>query len=279
VNKAHPVSARPLPDGSWLTTGLDFSDYARCQTQQRNQQERRLATPTWAVNNPMLRDLITTFMEERAGFRKPQTGPRGGALTLRERLDRAQAYIRNARPRMFATLDKLCKEYVKVKREGIDLGMTDAEWNMAQQQPCLIVDDPGDVPVFESQKRIETEATKLKSLAIEIEGLDTYLRITKTGGADFIAAIVYLYYRTGMDSVGVGAELGLKPPHVRQTLWKLHETWTNKLADKYSSHQTSNDGASREDDSANRKSARLNGAELDAPPLLAAIMRAIDGTE
>lgn len=276
MSKPHPVSARPLIDG-WLTTGIDFSDYARMQVQQKTLQERRLATPLWAVNNRMLRELIVTFMEERAGFRKPQTGPRGGELTLRERLDRAQAYIRNARPRMFATLDKLCKEYVKVKREGLDLGMTDAEWNMLQQQPCLTVDDPKDGTVFEEQKRMETESTKLKSLAIEIEGLDTYLRITKTGGADFIAAIVYLYYRTGMDSVGVGAELGLKPPHVRQTLWKLHETWTTKLADRYSSHQTSIDGASRQDDSANRKSARLNGAELDAPPLLAAIMRATDG--
>jgi hypothetical protein len=159
---------------------------------------------------------------------------------------------------MFATLDKLCKEYVKVKREGLDLGMTDAEWNMAQQQPCLTVDDPGDAPVFESQKRIETESTKLKSLAIEIEGLDTYLRITKTGGADFIAAVVYLYYRTGMDSVGVGAELGLKPPHVLQTLWKLHETWTNKLADKYE-----------------RPIASSEKVDVSLPPpLLSAIMKA-----
>ena len=52
------------------------------------------------------------------------------------------------------------------------------------------------------------------------------MRITEhSGGAGFIVSIVYLYYRVGMDSVGVAAELGLKPPHVRMVLWRLHDTW------------------------------------------------------
>ena len=57
-----------------------------------------------------------------------------------------------------------------------------------------------------------------------IEGIDTYLRYTVNGGADMVASAVYLYYRVGMDSVGVANELGLKPPHIRQTLYRLHQT-------------------------------------------------------
>ena len=39
-----------------------------------------------------------------------------------------------------------------------------------------------------------------------------------------MAGMVYLYYRAGMDSVGVASELGIKPQHVRQTIWRLHRT-------------------------------------------------------
>ena len=230
-----PVGARQLADGNWLTPGISFEDYGSMQMQHRRPatSERRLETPTWAVNDRMLRELVVVFMEERAGFRKPQVGPRGGAMTLRERLARAQAAVTNQRPRLFETMDKLCREYVTIKTKGLDPNITDDEWNRSKLQPYMVRDDPAAEMVFEPRARIDDEENRKRILAVEIEGIDTYLRITEKGGADVVASIVYLYYRCEMDSVGVGSTLGLKPPHVRQTLWRLHETWNSKLAHKF----------------------------------------------
>jgi len=36
-----------------------------------------------------------------------------------------------------------------------------------------------------------------------------------------VAAVVYLYFRMGYDSVEVAEQLRLKSPHVHQTIWKL----------------------------------------------------------
>jgi len=62
-----------------------------------------------------------------------------------------------------------------------------------------------------------------KKLAIEADGMETYLRYTaQDGGLATIAAIIFFYYRTGLDSVGTGIELGLKSFHIRMILWRLH---------------------------------------------------------
>lgn len=231
--------------------------------------ERRLDTPIWALNDRMLRELVVTFMEERAGYRKPITGPNGGRLTLRERLHKAQTtIIQDQRPRLFETMDRLCREYVEIKRKGLTVNMTDDEWNRSRLQPFMAVDDPASERVFEPNARLEAEEVRKRILETEIEGIDTYLRITKTGGADVIAAIVYLYYRTELDSVGVGVELGLKPPHVRQTLWRLHETWNGKLAQKYlvTSHGDS-EATSKVADANQIPLSALTGSGLAASPL------------
>jgi hypothetical protein len=71
-----------------------------------------------------------------------------------------------------------------------------------------------------------TDKERRADLQKEIEGLDTQLRTTeRNGGADFVAAIVYLYFRAGRDSVGVADALGIRPPMVRQTLWRLSKVW------------------------------------------------------
>src|SRR5208282_3224236 len=110
---------------------------------------------------------------------------------------------------------RLCDEYVEIKNKGMQPSLTDKEWNETKRQPYM--------EFAEGEARFQDERKRLRHLEIEIEGIDTYLRISENGGADVVAATVYLYYRTGLDSVGVGAELGLKPPHVRQTLFRLHQ--------------------------------------------------------
>jgi hypothetical protein len=72
-----------------------------------------------------------------------------------------------------------------------------------------------------------TPAQRLKTLQIEIEGYDSLL-LTSSGedcGANKLVGLVNLYYGIGLNSVEVGDELGLKPPCVRGTLWRMARVW------------------------------------------------------
>ena len=162
--------------------------------QRKTTGERRLKTPTWAVNDKELQHLLVVFMEERAGFikknkplveNKEDLTPEG----LKARLKKATEKVQSRRAGQLVVMKRLNEEYVSRRfLQGSDA------------------------------------SDRLRELEIEIQGLNTSLRISENGTADVVAAIVYMYYRTGMDSVGVGSELGIKPPHVRQTLWRLHRT-------------------------------------------------------
>ena len=213
--KMQPVSARITADG-WISNGIDFGSYNFMSTRTHKiSGERRLPTPSWAVNNPMLRRVLVRFMEERAFSKKERAILRKKA-GLKERLNKACAKIMSKRTAAVAVLDKLCAEYVEIQNNGMKPGMTDKEWNTTKKQPYM--------EFAEGQARIDDETKRIMYLEREISGIDTYLRISENGGADIVASIVYLYYRVGLDSVGVGMELGLKPPHVRQTLFRLHQT-------------------------------------------------------
>lgn len=213
AKRSLPISATMTASG-WLSNGISFDDYSRMSTRTKKASgERRLPTPLWAMNNAMLRRVIVQFMEERAFSKKERTAFKG---TLKERLDRAKARIVAKRPAALSVLARLCEEYVEIKNKGLKPGMTDKEWNESKEQPFM--------EFAEGEARYLDEQKRLKQLESEIEGIDTYLRISENGGADIVAATAYLYYRAGLDSVGVGAELGLKPPHIRQMLRRLHQT-------------------------------------------------------
>jgi hypothetical protein len=68
-----------------------------------------------------------------------------------------------------------------------------------------------------------------RTLEIEIRSIDMQLRTAERCPA-IVAAIVHHYYGAGLDSVGVGAELGIRPVSVRQTLNRLHKTWAKMAA-------------------------------------------------
>jgi hypothetical protein len=180
--RALPISAEVTADG-WKSTGIDFSDFRRMSTQQRKASgERRLPTPIWAIRNSLLQALLVHFLEGRAA------GGFWRSTKLRDdgdtvkRLVRAQGILNRQRAAQSQILDSLCKEYVATN-------------------------DPA----------------RKRALQREIESLDTLLRYTANdSGAAIIAAVVVLYYRVGMDSVGVGMELQIKPTHVRRLLWSLH---------------------------------------------------------
>jgi hypothetical protein len=105
--------------------------------------------------------------------------------TPMERLERAEEKCLETREQKIRTLDNLCEWYVLTKMKG----------------------DP--------------YAAKL---AVQIEALDTQIMLL-TRPAAIIAAILFLSYRVGLDSVGVSQTLGgrVKPPHVRQVLFRCRK--------------------------------------------------------
>jgi hypothetical protein len=189
-----PVSAESDGHGGFNTPGISFEDFSRMtSTQRKTTGERRLKTPSWAVTDKELQHVLVVFLEERAGFiRKRQPLVEKESDLTREgllaRLAKAKAKIMHQRDGKLVVMKKLNEEY------------------------------------HDLRLRPDASVQRLVDLETEIQGLNTYLRISENGTVDIVCAIVYLYYRAGMDSVGVAAELGVKPPHVRQTLWRLHRS-------------------------------------------------------
>jgi len=112
--------------------------------------------------------------------------------THSERRERIRQTAPAQQPRLTATVDKLNREYVQAQAD-------------------------------------HAPPERLKNLEMEIEMLDTQLRTTREGGMALVAAVAYMYHRLKLDSVGVAAELGIKPPHVRSILWKLNEVFKSKF--------------------------------------------------
>ena len=183
-NQAQPVETHATADG-FVSTGIDFADYAHMHTYRRKPSgERRLPTPRWAVHDGMLQELLVSLLEERVATNNKRLLRKLSEGELPERLERAHKILMRRRNAHSDVLTSLCKRY-----------------------------------------GAEEDPRRKRMLRIEIENLDTFLRYTTTrSGAGVIAAIVVLYYRVGMDSPAVGAELGLKPPHVRAMLWRLFQT-------------------------------------------------------
>jgi len=187
-NRKHPVHAEVDGAGEWTSNRISFDDYSRMNTQTRKQSgARRLATPEWALDQTKLRALIVRLFEVRAFGTGMWRRKDLGVGTEQERLQRAMAKMAADKPKKLTVLDGLCVEYVTLKRDGGD-------------------------PARER---------KLESL---IAGLDTSIRLIDEGPG-LIIRLVQLYYSVRLDSVGVSTELGIRPPHVRQTLLRMHRCW------------------------------------------------------
>jgi DNA-binding NarL/FixJ family response regulator len=99
-----------------------------------------------------------------------------------QRLARAQARIAGKHAMLEARIDRLCKQYMDAKRAGDD--------------------------------------ALTKHFAQKVEELDTQIRMTDNP-AKFYAGVAYHYWRSGLNSVETGQQLYIKPPHVRQILWRM----------------------------------------------------------
>src|SRR6266567_2676126 len=183
-----PVHAEVGADGEWTSNGIGFDDYTRMTTQTKRQSGcRRLDTPEWATDQTKLRAVITRYFELRAYGRAKKHSAIMGVGTEQERLARAQAKMIADKPKKLAVLDGICTEYVMLKRDGGD-------------------------------------PAQIRKLGQLIEGLDTVICLIDRGPAVFVA-LVYYFYLLRMDSVGCGEALGIKPPAVRQTLFRMASEW------------------------------------------------------
>jgi hypothetical protein len=172
------------------STGIDWADYGRMTTHRKKLESgRKLPTPEWVNNNTIVREVLVLFMEERAHL--VLCGKKG---TMYENT------LRGAREgTLNDRLDRAHKTMLERQRPKIEANL---------QRLCA---------------RWATEAAEKKArLTILIENADTQLRIIERGAAVFLGVLHYTY-RMGMDSVAVAAELGLKPPHVRQILYRLKQ--------------------------------------------------------
>jgi hypothetical protein len=190
----HPVTVG-YEAGEAISTGVDFSDYTRFQTRRGCDPTagRRLDNPPWAFPGAAQRALLTRYIEQRADFRTPQLG------TERERLERAQQRLLARRPKLLATLDRLMT--------ALNAGPPYRGCNTDGR--------------FISRRCLEAK----------VQGIDSELCIMKGNVAGTIARVIFLYYGSGMDSVGVGAETGLRPSAVRQLLHRLHRVWQRMEAE------------------------------------------------
>jgi hypothetical protein len=129
--------------------------------------------------------LLQNLLVSYMEFRLGVTDPCG---TLQERRAMlAHAWYR-MRPALDARLDRLNKRYVEACQRG--------------------------------------DKKRANQLETQVENLDTYIRTSNCGGGlGTMANVVYCYYRRMLDSVGTADECGVKPPSVRQTLYRLNQFW------------------------------------------------------
>lgn len=92
-----------------------------------------------------------------------------------------------------------------------------AQQQLEAQRPALMARLDGMCARFVA----DTEKQE-KYLGIQVEAVDTQLRLL-SDTTKFLLGCVFYYWRLGYDSVETGAQLGMKPTHVRQTLARLLE--------------------------------------------------------
>jgi hypothetical protein len=185
VHKA--VEARFSPEG-WKSTGVAFEDYERMRTVRRDHSGgRRNLCPDWAMNNDQLAKIITRSMEERALVHRGTVLKRALlGSSLEERYRFAEKKIHAMEPALLERLERLQHIYATLSEE----------------------------PYF--------HPSVLDRLAQTIEEIDTNILANRKIGAVY-AGITYHYHLRGADSVEVANILALKPPHIRQTIWRMDQ--------------------------------------------------------
>lgn len=192
-----PVSARFQGGDDFESTGLSYDDYLGKMhtTQYMLARGRRYETPEWAVNDSQLRKVLVFYLERRAemgGWREKSE------RTDWQRIESAQKKLVASDHIQKAAIVRLCQEYADLNQQA---------------------------------ELTEEQRKRKKKLAEEIANLDTTIRVN-VKIATVVLAIVYAYYRRGLDSKTVAEEMNLRSEHVRMVLWRLERCWERMGGEK-----------------------------------------------
>jgi hypothetical protein len=181
---ALPVAARYMGRDQWVSTGISHGDYNNMSTRDhKGGSGERRLATPQWAMDDKKTAEVICCYLENRVFSDKQKAGLPKG-SLADRLERATDALKKRAEASIRTLDSLCARYVAAKSEGDEL--------------------------------------KARMLNAEIETVDTFIRTCDDGPA-FLAGIIYFYHRARMNSVEVGAEVKLKPTHVRQVLWRLNK--------------------------------------------------------
>jgi hypothetical protein len=178
------------------------------------QPERRLPTPRWALEDKLLRVVLVHYLEERFYTTRHRQG------TLLERLAQCKKAAERYLPGTRETLAAWIKDY-RTLSSGRFQELNDED---AQQKFASLKENDGQRALTGEIAREMLASKKLRDLETQIMNLDTDIFLTEKGHAEMVNAIVYKYYRLAWNSVSIAEDLGLKPPHIRQVLFRLNLT-------------------------------------------------------
>jgi DNA-binding CsgD family transcriptional regulator len=175
----------------WHSTGLDYGDYSRMATHSHKPSgERRLPTPAWVFNHRDMREVITLAMEVRAGLVRPLDD--GG------KNKRVTSWRGGTEPERLARAEQRCGELA-------------ARYEKTLKELC-------------EDYTTNPDAAAREKLAKHIEHVDGLVKSYRAG-AKLLAGVVYNYYHLRLDSVGAATAIGMRPPFVRQVLFRLNKIW------------------------------------------------------
>lgn len=184
-----PISGRYAGHDTWESTGLSFGDYQRAHVEQRKSSfsNRRLAVPDWALKSETIGVVFISYLERRAHNLLKLDALK--CLSLKERFHLADVLLKQRAQKLEKRLDKLCVSFCEVRK--------------LEQTP----------------ERLKLLARLQRS----IQQIDMQI-IVERRAPEIVTAIIWKYFREGLNSVDVAAALGLHPPAVRQIVYRIMRT-------------------------------------------------------
>ncbi len=179
--QVRPVSVHYMGRDEWAGTGIDFSSYNFMQTSRRKQNKGRR-------------------------FRTP-------AWTANDH-DVQAVIVTYLESRVFSRKKQL--HFCARRRLSLKARLRRVE----EALQARAVTQEVVVDRLCSEYVRETDGARRSVLESEIQGLDTAIRINRSP-AKVVAGVIYFYFREGLDSTQVGAELGFLSPWVRQLLFRI----------------------------------------------------------
>ncbi len=187
-------------------TGIDFSNLQHLHLRRVPdlRKGRRLAVPAWALSDSKLAEVLVLYLEQR--FRvKDCTGD------LKARLQRCREAAKLNAADTKARLERWIKNFRAV---------VNANYHEADERTYT--------RLFLTTLRGESPAKLLAQIEKQVSNLDSDAWTTERA-PEISLSILYLYFRMGFNSPAVSESLGIRPPHVRQIIFRASQRAIRKV--------------------------------------------------